>query len=104
MSHRKSDLGIPCPRKICQSSARARTHEFAFYKRGSVNVRFAPKATEVLRCRELTRCATKRPFGRERRPSFAARLRPSARRGETALFPSVFVSEDGQFVAAAGLK
>jgi hypothetical protein len=22
-----------------------------------VNVRFAPKATEVLRCRELTRCA-----------------------------------------------
>jgi len=22
MSHRKSDLGIPCPRKICQSSAR----------------------------------------------------------------------------------
>src|SRR5215831_400612 len=21
MSHRKSDLGIPCPRKICQSSA-----------------------------------------------------------------------------------
>ena len=26
-------------------------------KGGSVNVRFAPKATEVLRCRELTRCA-----------------------------------------------
>ena len=26
-------------------------------KRGSVNVRFAPKATKVLRCRELTRCA-----------------------------------------------
>src|SRR5262245_66331916 len=25
MSHRKSDLGIPCPRKICQSSARTRT-------------------------------------------------------------------------------
>jgi hypothetical protein len=24
MSHRKSDLGIPCPRKICQSSARQR--------------------------------------------------------------------------------
>jgi hypothetical protein len=24
---------------------------------GSVNVRFVPKATEVLRCRELTRCA-----------------------------------------------
>src|SRR6516164_3152829 len=28
-----------------------------FNKRGSVNVRFAPKATEVLRCRKLTRCA-----------------------------------------------
>jgi len=27
MSHRKSDLGIPCPRKICQSSARACTHK-----------------------------------------------------------------------------
>ena len=26
MSHRKSDLGIPCLRKICQSSARACTH------------------------------------------------------------------------------
>src|SRR5258708_31519027 len=24
MSHRKSDLGIPCTRKICQSSARSR--------------------------------------------------------------------------------
>ena len=29
----------------------------AFCKRGSVNVHFAPKATEALRCRELTRCA-----------------------------------------------
>src|SRR5258708_24646692 len=27
MSHRKSDLGIPCTRKICQSSARAWTHK-----------------------------------------------------------------------------
>jgi hypothetical protein len=33
------------------------THKSAFCKRGSVNVRFAPKATEVLRCRELTKCA-----------------------------------------------
>ena len=32
-----------------------RTHKPAFCKRGSV--RFAPKATEVLRCREVTRCA-----------------------------------------------
>src|SRR5215813_6760845 len=27
MSHRKSDLGIPCPRKICQSSVRPCTHK-----------------------------------------------------------------------------
>src|SRR5215813_2506579 len=27
MSHRKSDLGIPCTRKICQSSARVQTHK-----------------------------------------------------------------------------
>jgi hypothetical protein len=32
-------------------------HKSAFCKRGSVNVRFAPKATEVLRCRESTECA-----------------------------------------------
>ena len=44
---------------LCQPTgqADARTHKSAFCKRGSVNVRFAPKATEVLRCRELTRCA-----------------------------------------------
>jgi hypothetical protein len=36
---------------------RACPHKSALCKRGSVNVRFAPKATEVLRCRELTRCA-----------------------------------------------
>ena len=38
-------------------ATRACTHKSAFCKRGLVNVRFAPKATEVLRCRELTRCA-----------------------------------------------
>ena len=32
----------------------------AFCKRGSVYVRFAPKATELLRRRELTRCANRR--------------------------------------------
>jgi len=31
-------------------------HKSAFCKRGSVNVRFAPKATEVLRCREWRGC------------------------------------------------
>ena|SRR6516165_2025742 len=36
------------------------THKSAFCKRGSVNVRFAPKATELLRRRELTRCANRR--------------------------------------------
>src|SRR6516162_9619626 len=39
-------------------------HKSAFCKRGSVNVRFAPKATEVLRCRELTRCAISRQGAR----------------------------------------
>jgi hypothetical protein len=34
---------------------RLRGLKSAFCKRGSVNVRFAPKATEVLHCRELTR-------------------------------------------------
>ena len=32
-------------------------YSYAFCNRGSVNVRFAPEATEVLRCRELTGCA-----------------------------------------------
>jgi hypothetical protein len=36
---------------------RACTHKSAFCKRDLVNVRFAPKVTEVLRCRELTRSA-----------------------------------------------
>src|SRR5262249_14673019 len=42
MSHRKSDLGIPCPRKICQSSARACTHKIATDWRSSGDARFAP--------------------------------------------------------------
>ena len=36
---------------------KACNHKSAFCKRGSVNVRFAPKATEVLRCREASPCA-----------------------------------------------
>ena len=36
---------------------RACPHKAAFCKRGSVNVRFAPKATEVLRCRKASLCA-----------------------------------------------
>src|SRR5262249_43276280 len=40
-----------------QGGGRVCTHKSAFCKRGSVNVRFAPEATEVRRCRELTRCA-----------------------------------------------
>ena len=55
----------PCRRHDAHTRAsglpRACTHESAFCKRNSVNVRFAPKATEVLRCRELTRCANWRP-------------------------------------------
>src|SRR5215471_16608687 len=34
-----------------------RTHKSAPCKRGSVNVRFAPKATELLRCRKTSLCA-----------------------------------------------
>src|ERR1700740_2301066 len=39
-------------------------HKSAFCKRGSLNVRFAPKATEVLRCRELTLRANVRSWPR----------------------------------------
>jgi hypothetical protein len=39
------------------AKTRACTHKSAFYKRGSINVRFAPKATEVLRCRKASLCA-----------------------------------------------
>src|SRR5215831_6859989 len=52
MSHRKSDLGIPCPQKICQSRARPCTHKIR------LNVRFSPKATELPDASEMTRCAT----------------------------------------------
>src|SRR5262249_59075362 len=38
-----------------------RTHKPAFCKRGSVNVRLAPKATEVLRCRKASLCAMSGP-------------------------------------------
>src|SRR5262249_53405320 len=34
-----------------------RTHKSAPCKRGSVNVRFAPNATELLRCRKTSLCA-----------------------------------------------
>src|SRR5215475_11556961 len=43
--------------RIFGTRANGRLTLSAFYKRGSVNVRFAPKATQVLHCRELTRCA-----------------------------------------------
>src|SRR5215510_4886027 len=36
---------------------RACPHKSALCKRGSVNVRFAPKATKVLQCREASLCA-----------------------------------------------
>src|SRR5262249_46825437 len=39
---------------------RACARKSAFCKRGSVNVRFARKATEVLRCREASLCAKSR--------------------------------------------
>src|SRR5215813_2174409 len=43
-------------RTLPSSAPGACTHKSAFCTRGSVNVRFAPKATEVLRCRKLTGC------------------------------------------------
>src|SRR5215831_19090634 len=42
---------------VLRKHSQACTHKSAFCKRGSVNVRFAPKATEVLRCREASLCA-----------------------------------------------
>jgi len=59
----EADLNNPLSgRKLPVFSARVneRLTLSAFCKRGSVNVRFAPKATEVLRCRELTGCAINR--------------------------------------------
>jgi hypothetical protein len=48
----------PCRAKIMGSDARSPYRaKPSFCKHRSVNVRFAPKATEVLRCRELTGCA-----------------------------------------------
>jgi hypothetical protein len=41
-----------------------------YCKRGLVNVRFAPKATEVLRCREA-------PLGAKRRPEQVQQAAPS---------------------------
>jgi hypothetical protein len=41
---------------VLRKHSKASAHKSAFRKSGSVNVRFAPKATEVLRCREWTGC------------------------------------------------
>src|SRR5262249_3650533 len=43
---------------------RACAHKSAPCKRGSVNVRFAPKATELLRCRKTSPCANFGLLGR----------------------------------------
>jgi hypothetical protein len=70
----------------------ARTHKSAFCKRGSVNVRFAPKATQVLHCRELTRCAK---LHTTKGSAAADRVSPSSRpvagsRSMTVLLPTKF--------------
>src|SRR6516165_5339926 len=77
LNHVAADLGIPneseplrvgiSPAKLSNlgefdtSSSRfvprACTYKSAPCKRGSVNVRFAPKATELLRCRKTSLCA-----------------------------------------------
>jgi len=59
----EADLNNPLSgRKLPVFSARVneRLTLSAFCKRGLVNVRFAPKATEVLRCRKTSLCANKR--------------------------------------------
>jgi hypothetical protein len=45
------------PMQAMPLSAEGCAHTSAFCKRGSVNVRFAPKAAEVLRCRKASLCA-----------------------------------------------
>ena len=68
MSHRKSDLGIPCARKICQSSARACTHKIAIVRQSLADVahhrvRQARLAEfrEVLNDETLARVSTAKP-------------------------------------------
>ena len=51
----------PYPRLRRGFFIRACTHKSAFCKRGSVNVRFAPKATQLLRCRKTSLCAISGP-------------------------------------------
>ena len=41
-------------------------------KRGSLNVRFAPKATEILRCRDMTRMCNRVISRRNKKPSYSA--------------------------------
>ena len=58
--HRRAQLaagGEVASHRVERDANLTCAHKSAFCKRGSVNVRFAPKATEVLRCRELTLCA-----------------------------------------------
>jgi hypothetical protein len=66
------------------------THESAFCKRGSVNVRFAPKATEVLCCRELTGCAQSRPNTARQNPCLFDHLVGAGKQGGR-LRPSIFL-------------
>src|SRR5262249_42091338 len=63
--------------------ARGAIHSSAFRKRGSVNVGFAPKATEVLCCCELTGCATTGLMHRNKghSHSITSSARPSSERG-----------------------
>jgi len=64
-----------------RTSTSVDTHKSAFCKRGSVNVRFALKATEVLRCRELTRCAISRLMHRSKKHLFDHLVSAGEQRG-----------------------
>ena len=52
----RSSGSVACPAQR-EVKLRACTHKSAICKRGLVSVRLAPKATEVLRCRETSLCA-----------------------------------------------
>jgi hypothetical protein len=56
-SHAREDSGRPA--SCTGTRSRLAPGDGALRSSGALNVRLAPKATEGLRCRELTRCANR---------------------------------------------
>jgi hypothetical protein len=54
---RKKNAGVACPSWVI--------HDRGGRRHTTVYVRFAPKATKMMRCREMTRCAMSRHMARE---------------------------------------